>query len=516
MTRWFLPPAIAWLAFSGAVQGADSYDASSRRLAILALTTGGVTLSNVIVTVSGVVSGPSGTFPSGTVDTFNPTNGRLIIPSVIANGHTYHNVVATVGGLVSVDGATGGDVYDGVYLHIPVVAVGGAIYNNVVATIDRVINAGGGLPQGALDTYDPATGHLTVAVGVDAVHGRVYTNAVVTIARIVSVGGSGSDPTLVITHAHAQTALGFGLAQVVLQSQLVIVAELTGELLGCGVLKSGGSAMAGTGSPPTSATIYFDSACRQPFMVADGTLTVSDDGNLITVPEAVSFYSATGTHVGDLMLNVSLGEPTSTAPITLDSLGVYTPTTGIRSPVQFGLDCLIPGNIATVPGAVACDVGVVQDFPSLGMAFGSVSPLKFTAPALNSGGMSGFGDSNTPIQQGPPGSLSLTAPGGTSLAISGGAPWSNFYGEGTLGDYALFPPAPTYWDVTDYLTARDFIVGLATSPATGYALSEGKPFTTTILVSGATDQSGTGSITWTDGSVSAVNSWTLGATDASP
>jgi hypothetical protein len=241
---------------------------------------------------------------------------------------------------------------------------------------------------------------------------------------------------------------------------------------------------------------------------------VSDNGNLITVPEAVSFYSATGSHVGDLMLNVSLAQATSSAPITLDSLGVYTPTTAIRAPVQFGLDCSIPGNIATVPGTVACDVGVAQDFPSLGMAFGSISPLKFIAPALNSGGISGFGDSNTPIQQGPLGSLSLTAPGGTSLAISGGAPWSNFYGSGTLGDFALFPPAPTYWDVTDYLTWRDFIVGLATSPATGFTLSEGKPFTTTILVSGATDQSGTGSITWTDGSVSPVNSWTLGATDA--
>jgi hypothetical protein len=504
---------LAGLALPGAVHGADAYDVSSRRLTIPALNVGGETLSNVSVTVSSVISGPSGSFPAATVDTLDPARGLLTIPSVIANGHAYHNVVATVGGVVSVGGASGGDVYDGAYLHIPVVAVGGAIYDNVVATLGSVVDEGGGLPQVALDTYDPSTGQLKAAVAVDAVHGRVYTNAVVTIARIVSIGGSGSDPELVITHAQAQTALGFGLAQVVLQSQLLIVAELSGQVAGCAVLKSGGSAKAGIGSPPTSATIYFDNACTQPFMVADGTLTVSGNGNLVTVPEAVSFYSVSGTHVGDLMLNVSLGQPTSAAPVTLYSLGTYTPTTGVRSPVQFGLDCSIPANIATTSGTVTCDVGVAQDFPSLGTAFGSVSPLTFNAPALNSNGLSGFGFSDTPIQQGPLGSLSLTAPGGSSLTLSGGASRSSFYGGATLGAYALFPPTPTEWYVRDSGTEQDFIVGLDTSPATGYLMSEGKPLTTTILVSASTDKSGTGSITWSDGSVSPVNNWTLGATD---
>jgi hypothetical protein len=101
-----------------------------------------------------------------------------------------------VGSLVSAGQVSGADAYNGTDLVIPYVQVGapGTVYADVVIRIGRVVRVEGGMPKSARDSYDPATGQLTI--GAVQAGGNFYTNVVVTLGRIVHVGGINPQPTL--------------------------------------------------------------------------------------------------------------------------------------------------------------------------------------------------------------------------------------------------------------------------------------------------------------------------------
>jgi hypothetical protein len=77
--------------------GTDSYNGVD--LTIPAVTVGNATFSNMVVTVAGIVSGPSGGAPSGNADSYNPANNELTIPSVTVGANTFNNVIIKVGNL---------------------------------------------------------------------------------------------------------------------------------------------------------------------------------------------------------------------------------------------------------------------------------------------------------------------------------------------------------------------------------------------------------------------------------
>ncbi len=126
---------------------------------------------------------------------------------------TYYNVVCTVKQLVSVGGLSGADRYADAELSIPRVRVGGTVYTDVVVTVGGVVSTGGGLPAAAWDSYDPATGRLTLAA-ID-VGGRIYTHAVVTLGRLVSGGATGY-----VGYAYATSSSAVAQYQVGLDGQL--------------------------------------------------------------------------------------------------------------------------------------------------------------------------------------------------------------------------------------------------------------------------------------------------------
>jgi hypothetical protein len=101
------------LLLCNAAAWADNYDPSNRKLTIPYLTVGGATYSNVVVTVGGVISGPTGTSASGSGDVYDPANRKLIIPRVMVGTNPYYNVVGTVSGLVAIGSVPGADNYDG-------------------------------------------------------------------------------------------------------------------------------------------------------------------------------------------------------------------------------------------------------------------------------------------------------------------------------------------------------------------------------------------------------------------
>ncbi len=179
--------ALLFLVSTGEAWATDSYNGTD--LTIPAVTIGSATFTNMVVTVGGIVTPPSGTSPNGSVDSYVPATNRLTIPAVTVGANTYFNVVITVGRLVSIGGVSGADVYTGTDLIIPSVQLlGGAVYNNVVITVGSIQSAGGGMPENVRDVYNTATKELTIAAV--AVNGHVYTNAIITPGTILSINNS--------------------------------------------------------------------------------------------------------------------------------------------------------------------------------------------------------------------------------------------------------------------------------------------------------------------------------------
>jgi phospholipase C len=176
-----------WAAAAGA---ADTYSAG--QLSIPTLVIGGVTYSNVVVTVGSIQSGPVGASAYGDQDSYDPANGQLTVQTVTVGSATYYNVVITVAGLVSIGSVAGADSYNGTDLMIPFVRVlGGTLYTNVVVDGGIITSVAGGMPMLAHDTYDAQADRLAVPALVNQLDGRIYTNAVVDAGKLDSIGSPG-------------------------------------------------------------------------------------------------------------------------------------------------------------------------------------------------------------------------------------------------------------------------------------------------------------------------------------
>ena len=170
----------------------ESYTPSDSLVTIPALAIGNTTFLNTVLVFGGLVSGPTGSAPAGTVDSYDPVTGQLTVQSITLGSTTYYNLVVKVAGVVSVASAIGTDSLVGGQLTIPAVQVGNTIYTNVTLSIglDNLVSVGGQLPTATQDTYDVSTG--TLSVPSMSAFGTVFTNVKlhVTLADVVHVGGS--------------------------------------------------------------------------------------------------------------------------------------------------------------------------------------------------------------------------------------------------------------------------------------------------------------------------------------
>ena len=170
----------------------ETYTPSDSLVAIPALAIGNTTFLNTVLVFGGLVSGPTGGAPNGTVDSYDPVTGHLTVQSITLGTSTYDNLVVKVAGVVSIGSAIGTDSLVGGQLTIPSVQVGNTIYTNVTLSIglDNLVSVGGQLPTATQDSYDPSTGILSVPSM--SAFGTVFTNVKlhVTLADVVHVGGS--------------------------------------------------------------------------------------------------------------------------------------------------------------------------------------------------------------------------------------------------------------------------------------------------------------------------------------
>jgi len=115
------------------------------------------------------------------------------------------------------------------------------------------------------------------------------------------------------------------------------------------------------------------------------------------------------------------------------------------------------------------------------------------------------------VVTGPLGSLTLTNPSPSSLVISGGTAFASPTVDGNVGSFDLFPPTPTSWTLTDTMHDQKVVVSVIDNTPRASSITITQISTGNSLASGTVDQSGTGTITYSDGSIEAITNWTLAA-----
>ena len=280
----------ALLLFVGATAAYATDTYSPPNLNIPTVVIGGATYTNMVVTVGGIVSGPSGSSGNSSADSYDPTTHQLTIPNVLVGSTTFHNVVITVGSLVSVASVSGADSYSPPNLLISSVQVGSQIYNNVTITVGRILAVANGMPGAIRDNY--SGGQLTIpAVQVGA---RVFTNAVITVGSIVGVGGI-DVPNVV------------GLTQAAASSELA-TAHLT-----VGTVSTASSATV----PAGSVISQIPAAGANAALGSSVALTVSTGSSNVSVPNVVGLTQAAATTAiagAQLVLGVVTSASSSTVP----------------------------------------------------------------------------------------------------------------------------------------------------------------------------------------------------------
>jgi hypothetical protein len=323
-----------------------------------------------------------------------------------------------------------------------------------------------------------------------------------------------SSSSLVAQRALAQTGLAVALASNVLQSQLEVILLATNQSMAC-QNSTDGTVSADTGSTATTVfegdtvypvNVFYGNDCAKPYIAASIT---GANGAYLT--EAATYYRLDGAELGVLSLNESVVfSNDGSGKTNLYGYGLFTPASGARTPVQLGLYCDL------VSGAASenCAGAVAQDFSSQNIAIGAVTPLILVSEQgatsdLHPMTFSGTGS----VVTGALGSLTLTNPSESSLVISGGTAYAAPVVSGSVGSFDLFPPTPTSWTLTDTIHDQQIAVSVVDDTTRDTSILITQISTGNSLASGTVDQSGTGSITYSDSSMDTVTNWTLGTAE---
>jgi hypothetical protein len=325
-------------------------------------------------------------------------------------------------------------------------------------------------------------------------------------ANVTSVAVTCTAGSVVAERALAQTGLSIALASNTLSSQELAMLGLM--LSGSGVCKpapdgtwslSGGS----NTSLPVTWTLYYDANCTQPYIEGEVTALINPNGNtdVAILSETVTYYGINGGKLGTMSLTATDDADSN----VLSGVGIFTPAGGLQTPVQLGLYCVDNGT-PTSP----CVGAVAQDFPALGLAIGAATTLNLTVNQDADGHPTNltFTGGGSPVT-GPIGSLALINPSETSLVIQGGTVYTSTTVSGGAGALDLFPPTPTGWTVTDAAHDEQFQISVIDDTTRNSNITITQVSTGNTLATGTVDRSGTGTITYSDGSTAAITAWTL-------
>lgn len=240
--------------------------------------------------------------------------------------------------------------------------------------------------------------------------------------------------------------------------------------------------------------IYFDSACKMPYVEANATVTTASATDTVSISEVASYRGLDGKPLATLRITDSFSVANQIE--TLRGLGTFT-LVGGQPTADVGFTCSVPttGNSLTL----ACQGGVAQTFKLLDLSIANVVPFTITASANTNAPKVTIAGTQSNVQTGPAGSLSITAPTPQTLAISGGGTaYTSTAVSGSQAHYALFPPRPTSWTVTDQTNNAQMtfsILSDQTRAARG-VVSTISPAEKLAVIT--LDKSGSGKVTYSD------------------
>jgi hypothetical protein len=313
-------------------------------------------------------------------------------------------------------------------------------------------------------------------------------------------------PALLEQRVIAQQGLAVALASTVLQSQFEVLFSVAGTDQTCKASQSqDGSSYRLTGggpTPPMDVSIYYDGACTKPYMQEHVTVYTTS-AQLSHIVAVAIYLGPTGTTLGSTAFDESVNfNYNGINGLGLYGLGTFTPANGAPN-VALGLNC---GSNAH---SLTCQGGIAQNLPALSQAIGSVTTLRLFATDSLAGTPPILFTGTSVLTTGGLGSLTLTAPQPLSLVVQGGTPYGTTSDSGSEATFSLFPPTPTGWSVIDAGHDQAFTINVASNTVRNLIGTITRISTGTVLATLALDQSGTGTITYSDGTVAAVTNWTL-------
>jgi hypothetical protein len=319
-----------------------------------------------------------------------------------------------------------------------------------------------------------------------------------------------NETTAIDVRIVTQQGLAIALASNVLQSQVTVLADSINGGSGCTPMSAGtGSSKvvrrAVSGDVTGSAiTIYYGPACTHPYIEATAHMVSTDTTDAIT--EDATYIGTSGATLG--LLHVAEDAVTSASHLSVHGTGTFTPHDGAPV-VHLGLSCAIPEG-SNIPPPFVCEGGIAQTFPKLGVSLGSVTPITLTLKAAGSDQyVVHFASSHSTMERGAAGALSIGTTATSLLRVSpGGTTFTSDATTGIAGRFALFPPTPTGWTITDRATKVMFTISVLNNSTRQLHGSVTTP-SGKKLAQLNVDRSGTGSITYEGGATDPITNWLL-------
>lgn len=341
--------------------------------------------------------------------------------------------------------------------------------------------------------------------------------AAIATGLFVQTDQATASSTLVEQRMLTQEGLAIALASTVLQSQLNILVTSIADSTGCDVLPGNSGSdklisykLINKDEVKTTVGVYFDEKCKKPYIVAQAKITADTKTLSYNIIETANYTGPTGFTLGSLTVKESAflnKKETSVTGVT--GLGRFVPANGAVH-VDLGLECAFSDLTKKPPPPFPCSGGIAQNFPKLSEALASVTPLTLTLTPSGKNFSVSFAGSKSDMVTGALHALSITAPTDSSLGIGGKQEkYGSAVTKGSAAQFSLFPPRPTSWSVADKANDTMFAIAVTSNTTRESRGKVTKISTGKTLANFAVDQSGTGTITYSDGSSATITSWLL-------
>lgn len=356
------------------------------------------------------------------------------------------------------------------------------------------------------------------------------TAAALMVSQALSPSAYAAVPqTLILQRALAQQGLAVGLATILLESQLQAFFGFLLPVNRCQSLAGGGAIKPITQKITATAfsgrvRVYFDATCTKLYLDEILSMTLVA-GTTYAISATAQVYNKGGTKVGTLVVskNTRISIPTPTT-IRLVGNQIFQPAITGAAKVVLATSCELP-RTASAPAqsarsmladfaqpaagnAITCSAAIAQDFALIGKATGSVTQV--TLNILDSGKVTFTQAAPAKLVTGAIGALAVKVNAAGVVSIAGTQTQLGTTAlAGQASQLALFPPKPVNWTVADKVHGVKFTIALLSDTTRALSGAIRTSANNAIIAPIALDQSGSGTIKYSNGLTAPITSWVL-------